>query len=142
MVTRLEVYKLALKELMRQRYDDEQHCAMSTVGEESLANLHSMWLQKDIQYVREHIVDLERGKGYDGEIKGGGLNLLEVSKLTLKELLRQRKDEQVKYLRPGEDIVTDRLKKLDKDISVISQMINILTRAEQDKLKYKTTTHQ
>lgn len=133
MITRLEVYKLALKELMRQRDNDRER----GVGEESLANLHSMWLQKDIQYVRERIVDLEREMGYDGEIKGGGLNLPEVSKLALNELLRQRKDEQVKYLRPGEDIVTDRLKKLDKDISVISHMINILTRAEQNKLKYK-----
>lgn len=62
---------------------------------------------------------------------------LEVYKLALNELVRQRKTEREKYLRPGEDIVTDRLKKLDKDISLMRHMIDILTRAEQNKLKYK-----
>lgn len=65
------------------------------------------------------------------------LTHIEVCKLAKVELLRQRKDEQAKYLRKGEVIVTDRLKKLDKDISLISHMIDILERAEANKLKYK-----
>ena len=66
------------------------------------------------------------------------LNQIEICKLARVELLRQRKDEQAKYLRKGEVIVTNRLKKLDKDISTISHMIAILERAEHaDKLKYK-----
>lgn len=67
------------------------------------------------------------------------LTHIEVCKLAKAELLRQRKDEQAKYLRKGEVIVTDRLKKLDKDISMIGHMIDILERAEANKLKYKTT---
>ena len=62
---------------------------------------------------------------------------LKICKLAKAELLRQRKDEQTKYLRKGEVIVTDRLKKLDKDISLIGHMIDILERAEANKLKYK-----
>lgn len=62
---------------------------------------------------------------------------LKICKLAHAELLRQRKDEQAKYLRKGEVIVTDRLKKLDKDISLIGHMIAILERAEANKLKYK-----
>lgn len=66
------------------------------------------------------------------------LNQIEICKLARVELLRQRKDEQAKYSRKGEVIVTNRLKKLDKDISMISHMIAILERAEHaDKLKYK-----
>lgn len=65
------------------------------------------------------------------------LNQIEICKLARVELLRQRKDEQAKYLRKGEVIVTNRLKKLDKDISMISHMIAILERAEVNKLKYK-----
>ena len=64
---------------------------------------------------------------------------LKICKLAKVELLRQRKEEQEKYLRKGEAIITDRLKKLDKDISMISHMIDILERAEANKLKYKTT---
>lgn len=60
---------------------------------------------------------------------------LKICKLAYAELLRQRKEEQAKYLRKGEVIVTDRLKKLDKDISLISHMIAILERAEANKLK-------
>lgn len=55
MVTRLKVYELALKELMRQWYDK---CAPTV--EESLANPHLRRLQKDIQYVSERIVELKR----------------------------------------------------------------------------------
>ena len=54
MVTRLEIHKLALRELMRQWYDE---CS-PTVGE-TLKNPRMARLQKDIQYVRERIVDLE-----------------------------------------------------------------------------------
>ena len=61
---------------------------------------------------------------------------IEILKLAKAELLRQRKDEQDKYLRPGEVIVTDKLKKLDKEISLINHWIDILTRAELNKLKY------
>ena len=68
------------------------------------------------------------------------LTQIEILKLARLELLRQRKDEQAKYLRQGEVIVTDKLKKLDKDISLIGHMIDILIRAEINKLKYKTTT--
>lgn len=64
------------------------------------------------------------------------LNQIEICKLARVELLRQRRDEQAKYLRKGEVIVTDRLKKLDKDISMICHMIAILERAEANKLKY------
>ena len=67
---------------------------------------------------------------------------LKICKLAKAELLRQRKEEQEKYLRKGEDIVTDRLKKLDKDISLIGHMIDILMRAEINKLKYKSTTQE
>ena len=74
------------------------------------------------------------------------LTQIEVCKLAREELLRQRKEEQVKYIRKGEVIVTDRLKKLDKDISSICHMIAILERAEANKLKYQnstiTTTHK
>ena len=70
------------------------------------------------------------------------LTQIEVCKLAKAELLRQRKEEQEKYLRKGEDIVTDRLKKLDKDISLIGHMIDILMRAEINKLKYKSTTQE
>lgn len=66
------------------------------------------------------------------------LTQIEVCKLARQELLRQHKDEQAKYLRKGADIVTDRLKKLDKDISLISHWVDILTKAEQNKIKYKT----
>ena len=62
---------------------------------------------------------------------------LKICKLAKAELLRQRREEQEKYLRQGEDIVIDRLRKLDKDISLISHMIDILARAEMNKLKYK-----
>lgn len=54
MVTRLEIHKLALRELMRQWYDE---CS-PTVGE-TLKNPKMKRLQKDIQYVCERIVDLE-----------------------------------------------------------------------------------
>lgn len=57
------------------------------------------------------------------------LTQIEICKLAKAELLRQRKEEQAKYLRKDEVIVTDRLKKLDKDISLISHMIDILIRA-------------
>ena len=63
------------------------------------------------------------------------LTHIEVCKLAKAELLRQRKEEREKYIRKGE--VIDRLKKLDKDISMISHMIDILERAEANKLKYK-----
>lgn len=66
------------------------------------------------------------------------LTQIEILKLARLELLRQRKVEQAKYLRQGEVIVTDRLKVVDKDISLISHWIDILTRAEQNKIKYKT----
>lgn len=71
------------------------------------------------------------------------LTILEVSKLAKAELIRQRKAEQEKYLTCSDEsavIVTDRLKKLDKDISLMRHMIDILERAEQNKLKYKSIT--
>ena len=70
------------------------------------------------------------------------LTQIEVCKLAKAELVRQRREEQEKYLRQGEDIVMDKLRKLDKDISLISNMIDILIRAEINKLKYKTTQEQ
>lgn len=63
------------------------------------------------------------------------LTQIEICKLAREELLRRRKDEMAKYLRKGEMIITDRLKKLDKDIPLISHMITILERAEANKLK-------
>lgn len=63
------------------------------------------------------------------------LTQIEVCKLAREELLRRRRDEMAKYLRKGDVIITDRLKKLDKDISLISHMIAILERAEANKLK-------
>lgn len=68
------------------------------------------------------------------------LTQIEVCKLAKAELLRQRKDERAKYSRTGGVIVTDRLKKLDKDISLICHMIDILERAEANKLKYQNST--
>lgn len=61
------------------------------------------------------------------------LTQIEVCKLAKAELLRQRREEQEKYLRQGEDIVIDRLRKLDKDISLISHMIDILARAGNEQ---------
>ena len=54
MLTRLEICKLALRELMRQWYGE-----CSPTVEESLKNPKLRRLQKDIQYVSERIVDLE-----------------------------------------------------------------------------------
>lgn len=71
------------------------------------------------------------------------LTQIEVCKLAKAELVRQRKAEQEKYLTCSDEsavIVADRIRKLDKDISLIGHMIDILIRAEINKLKYKTTT--
>lgn len=56
MVTRLEIHKLALRELMRVWYDG---CSSADIAE-NLKDPKMARLQKDIQYVCERIVELER----------------------------------------------------------------------------------
>ena len=55
MVTRLEIYQLALHELMRRWYDQ---CLPDMT--ETLKDPKMRRLQKDIQYVCERIVELEQ----------------------------------------------------------------------------------
>ena len=61
MVTRLEIHKLALRELMRQFYDE---CSLTV--EETLKNPQIKRLQKDIQYVCERIAALENEYNDEG----------------------------------------------------------------------------
>lgn len=79
MVTRLEIHKLALRELMRQWYDE---CS-PTVGE-TLKNPKMKRLQKDIQYVCERIVDLENeyhDNMYHGVVYGKDAQLARVKRI-------------------------------------------------------------